>query len=77
MKREDKFFIFCLVMIVILGSFRAYTRYEYDKQQDRKRNSERYLLGVSYYGYILISIFNGVYSTDDFRKTPSQIIHFI
>jgi hypothetical protein len=34
LKREDKFFIFCLVMVVILGSFRAYTRYEYDKQQE-------------------------------------------
>ena len=46
-------------------------------QQDRKRNPKRYLLGVSYYGYILIGIFNGVYRTDDFRKTPSQIIHLL
>ena len=34
MKRENKFFIFCLVMIIILGSFRAWTRYEYAKQQE-------------------------------------------
>ena len=34
MKRENKFFIFCLVMIIILGSFRAWTRYEHDKQEE-------------------------------------------
>lgn len=34
MKKEDKLFIICVIMIVILGSFRAWTRYEYDKQQE-------------------------------------------
>lgn len=34
MKKEDKLFIICVIMLVILGSFRAWTRYEYDKQQE-------------------------------------------
>lgn len=82
MKREDKMFIVCVIMIVILASFRAWMQYDYVKQQEEtnrivKENPKRYLLGVSYYGYILIGIFNGVYRTDDFRKTPSQIIHLL
>lgn len=34
MKRENKFFIFCLVMIVILGSFVANIQYKRDKRAE-------------------------------------------
>jgi hypothetical protein len=34
LKREDKFFIFCLVMVIMLASFRAWIQYDYVKQQE-------------------------------------------
>ena len=34
LKRENKFFIFCLVMIVILGSFVANIQYKRDKRAE-------------------------------------------
>ena len=34
MKSEDKMFIVCVIMIVILGSFRAWMQYDYVKQQE-------------------------------------------
>ena len=34
MKREDKMFIVCIIVIVILASFRAWIQYDYVKQQE-------------------------------------------
>lgn len=34
MKKEDKMFIVCAIMIVILASFRAWMQYDYVKQQE-------------------------------------------
>ena len=34
LKREDKFFIFCLVMAIILSSLVVWAKYEYTKQQE-------------------------------------------